>query len=405
MAAPSPRPSPVPAGVALRREQVKNVPEMLLARIAASANSEAFQFPKGTGWDSMTWGQVGERVKNIAGGLRALGLKDEDRAAILSGTRIEWLLADLGILCAGGATTTVYPQSTPEDAAYILADSGTVVVFAENAEQVAKLRAQKAALPAVKSVVVFDGSASDNGWVITLPELETKGKAWHAANSGRYEEIIHAVRNDSLATLIYTSGTTGKPKGVELTQDCWVYMGEVFEKLNLLEPTDKQYLWLPMAHVFGKVLQAGQIALGFPSAVDGRHEKIVENLAVIHPTFVAAVPRIFEKAYNKMIATAKEGGALKWAIFQWGVKVGKEVSALKQKGQKPSGLLALQAAIADRLVWSKIKNRFGGKLRFFVSGSAPLSRELQDFFHAMDVLILEGYGMTESSAATCVNLP
>jgi long-chain acyl-CoA synthetase len=254
-------------------------------------------------------------------------------------------------------------------------------------------------------VVVFDGKGTDDGWAMTLAQLEEKGRAYRQANAGKIEEIARAVKNDALATLIYTSGTTGRPKGVELTHDCWVYEAEALEAVQILRQDDVQLLWLPMAHSFGKVLEVAQIKIGFETAVDGRQDKLVDNLAVIKPTFVAAVPRVFEKVYNKVVAGAKEGGGLKLAIFSWAVANGRQASALRQKGQSVGGLLGLKMAVADKLVFSKLRDRFGGRLRFFVSGSAPLSRDVHEFFDAANILIMEGYGLTETSAASFVNLP
>jgi long-chain acyl-CoA synthetase len=344
-------------------------------------------------------------VRHIAAGLRSLGLADEERCAILSGTRIEWILVDLGVLCAGGATSTIYPASTPDECAYIIADSASKLVFAENAAQVAKLVAKRGELTAVRNVVVIDGEGGHDGWVITLRELEAKGRDHDAARPEDYEKIARAIRPDALATLIYTSGTTGKPKGVELIHDCWVYEAEAIDGLQLLREDDVQFLWLPLAHSFGKVLEVAQIRIGFSTAIDGVIERLVENLGVVRPTFVAAVPRIFEKVHNKVVTGATEGGGAKAKIFAWAMGVGRRVSKLVQKGERPGALLSLQRAIAHKLVFSKLQARFGGRLRFFVSGSAPLARELAEFFHAADVLILEGYGLTESSAASFVNRP
>jgi long-chain acyl-CoA synthetase len=213
------------------------------------------------------------------------------------------------------------------------------------------------------------------------------------------------VKNQDIATLIYTSGTTGKPKGVVLTQDCWVYEAEGIDEMKLLVPDDVQFFWLPLAHSFGKVLEMAQLKIGFHTAIDGRVDKIVENLGHVKPTFVAAVPRIFEKVYNKVVDGAKKAGGVTWSIFKWAVEVGREVSLLRQKGQEPGGLLAMKYSIATQLVFSKLQARFGGRLRYFVSGSAPLSREMAEFFHAAGILILEGYGLTETSAASVVNRP
>ena len=383
----------------------QSVADLFLQRVAASPQNDALLFPDGSAWQTLSWQAFGDRVKQIAGGLRALGLEDEQRVAILCSTRHEWILADVGILCAGGATTTIYPSNTPAECVYIIKDSGTTVVIAENDGQVKKLLEKRGEMPALKKVVVIDGAAAgDDGWVITLADLEARGADYHKQNPGAYEATIARIRKDSLATLIYTSGTTGTPKGVELTHDCWLYEGEGIEALGLLKPEDRHYLWLPLAHSFGKVLEVAQLRIGFATAVDGRIDKLVENLGVVKPTFVAAVPRIFEKVHNKVVAGAKESG-LKLKIFQWAFGVGREVSKLVQSGQQPSGFLAFKNSIADKLVFSKLKNRFGGRLRYFVSGSAPLSRDMAEFFHAAGILILEGYGLTETSAASFVNRP
>ena len=380
----------------------QTVPEVLLHRVSATPNNTAYSYPAGSGWKTVSWKEFGEQVKQIAMGLKALGLTPEQRVAILAGTRYEWIACDMGILCAAGATTTIYPSSLAEDCSYIVSDSDSVFAFAENDEQVKKLMSVKAQMPGLKKVIVIDGKASGDGFVITLQELQELGKPSSQAD---YEATAKQAKNDGIATLIYTSGTTGKPKGVILTHDCWVYEGEGINEMKLLVPEDVQFLWLPLAHSFGKVLEVAQIVIGFHTAVDGRVDKLVENLGQVKPTFVAAVPRIFEKVYNKVVEGTKKTGGLKWSIFKWSIEVGKEVSKLRQAGQEPSGLLAMKNGVAQKLVFSKLQERFGGRLRYFVSGSAPLSREMAEFFHACNILILEGYGLTESSAASFVNRP
>jgi len=379
---------------------------MYRARVEKTPDLEAFSYPDADGaWQVLRWADVDARVQKIAAGLRALGLEDEERASILSGTRVEWLLADIGIMCAGGATTTIYPTTTPEGTEYILENSGSVVCFAEDAEQVKKLASIRAQIPAVKAVVVIDGFGGHDGWVIPLGELEARGAEWLAARPQGLAPIIDRITPDRLATLIYTSGTTGAPKGVELLHDGWVYIGEALEQMGILSSADKQFLWLPLSHSFGKMLEVLVIHLGIPTAVDGTIPKIIDNLAVVRPTFMGAAPRIFEKAYNKIVNGAREAGGLKWRIFSWSVDVGRAVSRARQAGSEPMGPLAWRYAIADRLVFSKVRERFGGRIRFFISGSAPLNRDIAEFFHACGLLILEGYGLTESSAASFVNTP
>jgi long-chain acyl-CoA synthetase len=386
--------------------KTKSIAQLLATRVQETPDREAFRYPVGDEWRSMTWRQAGERVRAIAAGLLSLGLGREDRVGIISNTRVEWLLCDLGVMSAGGASTTVYPSSTAEETAYILADSDSRFAFVEDATQLAKLARGRAELPKLAKAILLDGApeAKDRDWVLTLADLEAAGAAHLAKDPRAIDDVIAGIQGDHLATLIYTSGTTGKPKGVRLLQECWAYTADAMVASGILTPDDVQYLWLPMSHSFGKVLEGGHIATGSVLAVDGRIPKIVDNLGVVKPTVMAAVPRIFEKVYNKVLEGAKQGG-LKQKIFEWAVKTGRQGSELRQQGKEPSGLLAVKLSIADRLVFSKIKARFGGRIRYFISGSAPLSREIAEFFHAADILILEGYGLTESSAASFCNRP
>ncbi len=383
-----------------------SIAQLLARRVQETPDREAYRYPVGEDWRSMTWKQANERVKAIAAGLLSLGLHREERVGLLCNTRVDWLLCDLGVLSAGGATTTVYPSSTPEECSYILSDSDAKYVFIEDAAQLKKLLAHRAEIPKVGKLIMIDGApdAKDKDWVMTLAELEAAGAAYLAKDPRAVEEIVNGIKGEHLATLIYTSGTTGKPKGVRLLHECWAYTADSMEATRLIGPDDVQYLWLPMAHSFGKVLMAAHVASGSVCAVDGRIPKIIENCARVKPTIMAAVPRIFEKAYNKILERSKHGG-IKQKIFEWAVARGKEGSKVRQTGREPHGLLALQLKLADRLVFEKVKATFGGRIRYFISGSAPLSREIAEFFHACGILILEGYGLTETSAASFVNRP
>ncbi|HEU4734498.1 MAG TPA: long-chain fatty acid--CoA ligase [Kofleriaceae bacterium] len=399
----------MPESIAPERliRKTTSIAQLLVRRVHDTPDREAYRYPVGDQWRSMTWRQAGERIKAIAAGLLSLGLDREDRVGILCNTRVEWLLIDLGILAAGGATTTVYPSSTAEETAYILADSDARYAFVEDAGQLAKLVEHRAALPQLKKVILIDGAPGDaaGDWVIPLTELEAAGAAQLAADPRKVDDVIAGIQGEHLATLIYTSGTTGRPKGVRLVHECWAYSADAIEASRLWTADDVFYLWLPMSHSFGKVLMAGHIASGSVVAIDGRIPKLVTNLPVVRPTVMSAVPRIFEKVYNKIIENAKAGSPLKQRIFRWAIEVGKRGSRVRQQGKEPTGLLALQLRIAERLVFSKVKATFGGRVRYFNSGSAPLSREIAEFFHACGILILEGYGLTETSAASVCNRP
>ncbi|GAA3608245.1 AMP-dependent synthetase/ligase [Microlunatus ginsengisoli] len=379
-----------------------SVGAMLLDRVRASGPDEAFRYLDGSRWVSLTWNQTKDKVFELAAGLLALGLQREDRVAIASSTRVEWILADLGIMCAGGATTTVYPTTQHEDVAFILGDSESKAVFAEDDSQVAKLLDHLDELPELIQIIQIDGRV-DHPKVTGWSDFLASGRDQLAADPGCVESAIAALGPDHLATLIYTSGTTGRPKGVRLVQDCWTYEGVSIEEYDIISPDDLQYLWLPLSHVFGKALIAIQLRIGFATAVDGQIDKIVDNLAAVNPTFMAGAPRIFEKVRARVMMTAS--GGVKGKISDWAFGVGRKTMPMRLRGEKPTGLLGAQQALADKLVFSKIKDRMGGRIRFFVSGSAALSREVQEWFYSAGLLVLEGYGLTETSAATFVNNP
>ncbi|MEU6591515.1 AMP-dependent synthetase/ligase [Streptomyces sp. NPDC046881] len=394
-----------------------SVAAIFLERVAATPDAEAYRHPvppaSGQGpdeWKSLSWGQAAERVYAIAAGLIELGVQPEQRVALASSTRVEWILADLGIMCAGGATTTVYPQTNADESAFILSDSESRVLIAEDAAQLAKAVEKRAELPALTKVVVIDPAGVESGdWVLTLAELEERGTAYLEQHPQLIKERVGAITKDQLATLIYTSGTTGRPKGVRLPHDNWSYMARATAATGLISAEDVQYLWLPLAHVFGKVLTSGQIEVGHVTAVDGRVDKIIENLPVVQPTYMAAVPRIFEKVYNGVAVKAREGGAAKYKIFQWAAEVAREYAKVSQDNFRRTGTaavpfgLAAKHKVADTLVYGKLREAFGGRLRACVSGASALAPEIGYFFAGAGIHILEGYGLTETSAASFVN--
>ena len=381
-----------------------SVARMILDRIAATPHAEAFRYPQEDSWESVTWQQVGERVGNIAAGLISLGIAAEDRVALASSTRYEWVLVDFAVMCAGAATTTVYPTTNAGDVAYIVANSGSRVVVAENQSQLDKLRDHRAELPDVRQVVIIDGNG-DGDWVITLGELEQLGKQLLADSPDAVKERVRTVGPGHLASLIYTSGTTGRPKGVRLTHGAWTYTAAAIDALNILGPEDLNFLWLPLAHAFGKVMLALPLQIGFPTAIDGRVERIIDNLAIVRPTIMGAAPRIFEKAHARVQQMVAEQGGLRKKVFDWSIGVGLKVSAARQAGNRPSLASSLAYKVADRMVFSTIRERFGGRLRFFVSAAAALDRDVAQWFDAVGIIVLEGYGLTETAAASFINRP
>ncbi|MFF2625792.1 AMP-dependent synthetase/ligase [Kitasatospora griseola] len=403
-----------------------SVAHLLLSRVKATPNGEAYRYPVPVDeqaadsapgaeqWRSLTWAQAGERIRAVAAGLMALGIRAEDRVAIASATRIEWILADLGNMCAGAATTTVYPSTNADETAFILANSGSRALFAENAGQLRKAVEQKAGLPALEYVILFDAAgedapSADGLTVLTLAELEQRGAAYLGENPDAVDKAIDSLDKEQLATLIYTSGTTGRPKGVRLVHDCWSYEGVAQEASGLLRSDDVHFMWLPLSHVFGKTLISGQIATGHVMAVDGRVDRIIHNLPVIRPTLMASAPRIFEKVYNGIAGKARAEGGAKYKIFMWAAQVARDYAQTIQANMVAHGHesaplgLRLKHALADKLVYTKIRAAFGGRLRGAVSGSAALAPEIGYFFKGAGVPVLEGYGLTETSAGSTVN--
>lgn len=386
-----------------------SVARMVSDRVAATPDAEAFRWPEagpdGTEtWRSMTWGEANVRVIELAAGLLAAGVQPEQRVIVYAATRLEWALADLAVNCAGAATTTVYPSSLPEDVLHIVTDSGAVVAIVEDETKAAVLRDLADRTPDLHTVVLMDGEPAGDREQ-SFATLAERGRALLADDPAAVQKAIDGTGPETLATLIYTSGTTGRPKGVRLVHDNWTYEAAGIERLGILRPDDLQYMWLPMSHSFAKVLMAAQLQIGFATAVDGRIDKIVENLAVVKPTFMAGAPRIFEKVHNRVAATVAAEGGAKAKIFAWAFGVGRRYSAAVREGRTPPASLKVAHALADRLVFAKIRDRFGGRIRVFISGSAALSRDVAEWFHAAGMFVAEGYGLTETSAATTVNLP
>ncbi len=385
----------------LQEREVRSIPELLRLRAEQTPHKTAFRFPDGAGWGTLTWSELNDKARRLAAGLRSIGVQPQDRVALMCSTRVDWVIADLGILTAGGATTTIYPSNTADECAFIINDSDSQVIIVEDEDQLAKIGEVADQLTGPRTIVLIEGSPPDDqlDGVIKLDDLATKG------DLSTIDDVIDSIDRNDLATLIYTSGTTGRPKGVELTHDNWLYASEASSRLGILEPDDVHFLWLPLSHSMGKVLEILMIDAGVETAIDGRVDKIVENLAEIRPTLMAAAPRIFEKVHNVAVSTVQAEGGAKAKIFDWAVNVGTETTRKKRAGEDPGRLLQLQANLADKLVFSKVRDRFGGRVRYFISGSAPLAEELCEFFDAAGLTVLEGYGLTESAASTFVNLP
>ncbi len=351
-------------------------------------------------WVSKTYTEVGEIVRKLSLGLIDLGIERGDKVAILSNTRPEWTYFDFAALSAGATVVPIYQTNSPEECRYVLENSDAVAVIVEDDEQLEKIRSVRADCPMLEHVIRMTGTSGD---ALSLAELSERGADGAEAD---WEQRYDSVTADDICTIIYTSGTTGPPKGCVISHGNYRSMLDMVHSVNVLGDDEVTYLFLPLAHSFALLIQFGTFDLGATLAYWERDPlKILPNLSEVQPTYFPSVPRIFEKIYTAATASVEKEGGLKKSVFDWAVGVGKKVRRLEREGRRPGPLLALQHWIADRQVLSKIRALFGGKLKLAVTGAAPINPEILEFFDAAGVLILEGWGMTETSTAATIATP
>ena len=349
---------------------------------------------------------VGERVRRLALGLQELGIQPGERVAIFSENRPEWAIADFACLTASLTDVPLYPNLPPDQAAYILNDSGAVAIFVSDAAQGAKIAEVRGKCTTLRHVITF-AAEPHAGADHTIAEVEARGAAVDdEERRARYRQYALAVKPDDLATLIYTSGTTGEPKGVMLTHDN-LYSNVMLAAVQIpFAGKDVCLSFLPLSHIFERM--AGHYLMfqvGCSIAYAESMDTVPIDMQTVRPTIVLSVPRLYEKMYARVLENALSGGAVKKRIFFWARAVAERWADVKLAGGTPRGLLALQYTIAQRLVFSKLQQRTGGRLRYFVSGGAPLAPEINKFFYAAGLVILEGYGLTETSPVITVNTP
>ena len=360
----------------------------------------AFRAKRGDAWQAVTHQEAESRVRAISLGLLDLGVRPGDRVALLSETRLEWALVDYACLCAHATDVPIYPTLLTKQVEYILKDSGSTAVFCSTPEQVAKVAQIRTHLP-VKHVIVFDGPGGDG--VITLAELEQRGKAVEGKHPDWRAEALK-VSPDGLATLIYTSGTTGDPKGVMLTHDNLYSNVQACIHILPISERDVCLAMLPLSHVYERMVDYTMYAAGVVICYAESFDKVAQNLRETRPTIVLSVPRLYEKVYAKVIEGAAKS-PLKHAIFNWSKKAGDRWATHLLSGVKIPLGVTITHAIADRLVFQKVRRATGGRLKTFISGSAPLSSDVGLFFFACSLPILEGYGLTETSPVLTLNPP
>ena len=367
---------------------------------------DALQYKRNGAYHPISSSELADRVRQVALGLQEIGVKRGDRVAILSETRPEWAIVDFACLTAGLTDVPVYPTLPADQIPYIVNDSGAVALFSSTAEQSAKVAAIRAQLKTVKHVIGFSSSRQP-GEDLTLDEVQARGKAVDGADrAAAYKRDALSVKPDDLATLIYTSGTTGEPKGVMLTHDN-IYSNVMASAAAIpFGGNDIALSFLPLSHIFARMADHYlMLHTGTSIAYAESMDTIAINLAEVRPTLVLSVPRVFEKLFARVLDNALSGGAVKKNIFFWARGVGERWAKEKLAGREPKGLLAMQYGIAQKLVFSKLKARVGGRMRYFVSGGAPLAPEINNFFYAAGLVILEGYGLTETSPVIAVNTP
>jgi long-chain acyl-CoA synthetase len=364
----------------------------------------ALRFKKQREWHNLSWQDLYLQSENISASLIQLGVKKSDRVVILSNTRPEWVMLDMGIMGIGAITVPIYQSSVTEEIQFIIENCQPTVVFLENALQVKKWLSLETSLTASKKVICIEPYSELPDDLFSWEEFLDEGADQLNSNKAFLSDHIEQLSVEDIATILYTSGTTGTPKGVVLTHTQIV--SEVVEAFDLFDITedDCSLTFLPYAHVLGRIEAWGSIYRGFTLAFAESIERIRFNLVEVKPTILVAVPRIFEKLYVA-ITTQVEANPLQSKVFGWALSVGKKVSDAQIQKKNITFVTLLQLQLAKKLVFNNLAEKLGGRLRFAISGGAPLDSDLAHFFHSAGLLLLEGYGLTETTAAVCVNTP
>lgn len=402
-----------------------NAASMLCARVEKTPELTALRHKVHGAWRSLSWRAWDEASREIASGLiAACGIGPGDRVAIMCPTRVEWVLCDLAIAMLGAVSVPIYPTVTGEEAAFILEDAGCKVLIVGDPDQLRRIVEPEHApqLSALEHVVYVDDEVRlpprRGGGRVTLEDvgeggpprvslaaLRTRGAEEGDDNARTIDTAIEQTGLESEFTIVYTSGTTARPKGVVLLHRNVVYEAWAIKNSIAVDRTDANLLILPLAHIFARHLVWAAVQSGATTAFAESDEKVAENLREVAPTYVGGVPRVYEKMYSFIMEDVRGRGTVQRRVFDWAIDVGRRVSLAKQKGQSIPPALVLKMGAAERAVFGGVREAFGGRLRFFVSGAAPLDRKLAEFFHAVGILILEGYGLTETTGATNVNRP
>lgn len=380
----------------------QTLPQMVFDRIERFADRTALRRKINGTYQDISWQQFGRQIRAFAGSLLSLGLKPEQQAAIMAPNCPEWAFADLAILSVGARTVPIYHTEGLKTIAHILADAECRILFTHSALLATELLKQRDKLPQLKTIILLEGSAEAE----EVLSLESFLELAEQTPATQLEPLLQSGQRKDLATLVYTSGTTGEPKGAMLSHDNILSNVEACSQLIKIGPEDQCLSFLPLSHIFERM--AGYYLMLYQGVVIAYAESIdtvPANLIEVKPTIVISVPRLYEKMYNRVLERVTTGPWLKKQLFFWAIKVGKQKVAREQQGQTPTPLQTTLLDIFEKLVFCKIKDRLGGRLRFFISGGAPLVKEIAEFFLAAGVPIYEGYGLTETSPVIAVNYP
>ena len=375
------------SGRSLYDSRMRTAPELWRDAVRDAPAEPAYLEEQVDGWRPVSWDEAAERVEALSQGLLARGVRHGDRVAVLSRTRLEWILLDWAVMSIGAVVVGLYPTSSAKECEYILEHSEAVLAFAEDDEQTRKLVSVRGSLPALREVIPFD-------W---LEKLESEGRL---AKHLRPEPV----EEDDLATLIYTSGTTGPPKGCMLTHRNLVTAATCVVE-GLQRPGEVVLLFLPLAHSYGRLAHQAASFRGATVATVADVTRVPEALATVRPAVLPAVPRVYEKVHANTLGEIERAGGLRRRIGLWALGVGARASRARREGTPVPLVLRVQERLAERLVFAKVRDRLGGRLRVGVSGAAPLSTDVMEFFHALGVLVIEGYGLTECASSASVNEP
>jgi long-chain acyl-CoA synthetase len=363
--------------------------------VTSGRTSPAYLVEADAGWRQIAWQEADEGVRDYANGLLARGIRKGDTFAILAQNSLEWALLDFALAKIGAVSVPIYASSSAPDIAYLLGHSEAVGVACRDAEQVSKVEAEREELPKLEHLLTFRD----------LEELAVEGRAFAGANPTALEDATSSIEEDDLYTIIYTSGTTGPPKGCMLSHRNYFVMASVGDLMEerYIEEGDVMLLYLPLAHNFGRLMLLTGAHIGFTIAFLADPLRVPEALLQVRPTALPSVPRVYEKVHAAVTARFDEATGARRKIIDWALPIGREASRIREQGKEPPRRLALRLALADRLVFHKVRDRLGGRLRIAISGGAPLAREIMEFFDTVGLRVVEGYGLTECTTACTFN--